>query len=95
MSVVVPFVPGTSPFDEPDTGTGPSEANLLMALATMHKQGRFSQLPESTNIEDRRSEHGRSPPGGFKSDLNPKGATKNRQQWLSAADAQAIDANDR
>src|SRR5215469_14619549 len=58
----------------------PSEANLLMALADMHKNGRFAQLPQSTNIEDRRGEE-------------MKKARFGKKLGVEAADEQAIDAN--
>lgn len=46
MGMVVPISSSPSPFGELDSGSSgqgtPSEANLLMALATMHKQGRLA-----------------------------------------------------
>ena len=46
--MIVPIQKGASPFA--DTGQpAPSQANLLMALATMHQQGRFNQ-DDDTNI---------------------------------------------
>ena len=44
--MIVPIQKGASPFA--DTGQpAPSQANLLMALATMHQQGRFNQDDDS------------------------------------------------
>jgi len=64
----------------PRLGPTPSEANLLMALADMNKNGRFAQLPQSTNIEDRRGEE-------------MKKARFGKKLGVEAADEQAIDAN--
>lgn len=45
--MIVPITKGASPFA--DTGQQmPSEANLLMALTEMHKQGRFNQDDDDT-----------------------------------------------
>lgn len=51
MGMVVPITSAPSPFGELESGSnsGPSEASMLMALQTMHKQGRFAQQEDDSD----------------------------------------------
>lgn len=39
--MIVPISSAASPFADTGSSVGPSDTNLLMALAEMHRQGRF------------------------------------------------------
>lgn len=47
--MIIPITPGMSAPGAPQAQM-PSETNLLMALAEMHKQGRVGKQPDMTNV---------------------------------------------
>lgn len=48
--MIIPITKGQQTAPGAPTQGMPSETNLLMALATMHEQGRFDKTDDATNV---------------------------------------------
>lgn len=75
MAMIIPMTQGRSGISEP--AAQPSQTDLLMALAQMHKDGRFSQGMEDTqtkvDIQNIRTKGGFPGPGGYVPQATGKG----------------------
>ena len=48
--MIIPITKGQATAPGAPTQGMPSETNLLMALATMHEQGRFNKTDDTSNV---------------------------------------------